>query len=198
MSGAFGNGSMPPATTMSPPALVWGYAGFWWRVLAFILDMLILAVLERVLLLVTGMRHFGVSFQDDNGVVQDGPFSTIDYSVTVNQAPHLHWHTYGQESGLLAIALAVCYFALLESSRWQATLGKRICGMRVTDLHGRRIGLGRALGRYAGKYVSWLIFCIGFLMAGWTRRKQALHDLMAGTLVMRRHEADPVFVMNPP
>ncbi|MCQ8279006.1 RDD family protein [Acetobacteraceae bacterium KSS8] len=198
MSGAFGNGSEPRATPVHAPAMVWGYAGFWWRVLAFLLDMLVLAVLDELVILLTGMRQFGIAFDGDDAAAHDGPFSTIDYSVTVTQAPHLHWHTHGNSFALLSFALTAGYFILLESSRWQATLGKRICGMRVTDLHGRRIGLGRAVGRYAGKYVSWLIFCIGFLMAGWTRRKQALHDLMASTLVMRRHEADPVFVMNPP
>lgn len=76
------------------------------------------------------------------------------------------------------------YFALMESSGWQATLGKRALGIKVTDARGRRIGFGQATGRYFGAFVSWLILFIGYFMSGWTSRRQALHDLMAGTLVV--------------
>jgi uncharacterized RDD family membrane protein YckC len=58
-------------------------------------------------------------------------------------------------------------------------------GIRVTDLDGGRISFGRATGRYFGKILSGLILGIGFLMAAFTERKQALHDLLAGTLVVR-------------
>ena len=62
--------------------------------------------------------------------------------------------------------------------------GKRAMGIKVTDDYGRRIGFGRASGRFFGKIVSGLIFYIGFMLAGWTSRKQALHDMMAGSLVV--------------
>ena len=77
------------------------------------------------------------------------------------------------------------YFTLMESSSMQATLGKKLVGIRVTDLNGQRITFGRAAGRYLGKLVSAMILMIGFLMAAFTARKQALHDIMAGTLVVR-------------
>ena len=70
--------------------------------------------------------------------------------------------------------------------------------MRVTDEAGLRIGILRALGRYLGKFVSAFILGIGFLMVGWTRRKQGLHDIMADTLVMRLRPADTVFGFQPP
>jgi uncharacterized RDD family membrane protein YckC len=54
----------------------------------------------------------------------------------------------------------------------------------VTDLDGQRVGFPRALGRYLGKFISALIFCIGFLMVAWTRRSQGLHDIIANTLVL--------------
>jgi len=68
----------------------------------------------------------------------------------------------------------------------QATLGKKLVGIQVTDLYGQRIGFGRALNRLLGKMLSALTLYIGFMMAGWTEKKQALHDIMAGTLVVVR------------
>jgi len=58
--------------------------------------------------------------------------------------------------------------------------------IKVTDLTGQRISFGRATGRYFGKFVSILILSIGYLMAGWTPKKQALHDRMFDTLVVRK------------
>jgi uncharacterized RDD family membrane protein YckC len=73
----------------------------------------------------------------------------------------------------------------MESSSYQATLGKMVCGMKVTDLSGNRISFERATGRHFAKYLSGLILCIGYIMVGFTERKQGLHDLLAGTLVFR-------------
>jgi uncharacterized RDD family membrane protein YckC len=78
------------------------------------------------------------------------------------------------------------YFSLMESSEYQATLGKIVMGLQVVDLAGRRISFARASGRFFGKTVSALILYIGFMMAGWTRYKQALHDQIANTLVARK------------
>lgn len=76
------------------------------------------------------------------------------------------------------------YEAGLESSSKQATLGKMALGLRVTDKYGRRITFARASGRYFSKLLS-RILMIGYIMAGFTARKQALHDMIAGTLVVR-------------
>ncbi|MCB9045666.1 MAG: RDD family protein [Chitinophagales bacterium] len=76
------------------------------------------------------------------------------------------------------------YFALQESGSAQATLGKRILDIKVTDMDGGRISFGRATGRYFGKIISAIILMIGFIMAAFDDRKQALHDKMAGTLVV--------------
>jgi uncharacterized RDD family membrane protein YckC len=82
--------------------------------------------------------------------------------------------------------LSWIYYASLESSAWQATLGKKILGLKVTDLAGNRISFARASGRFFGKILSGMILGIGFLMAGFTERKQALHDILAGCLVLRQ------------
>ena len=77
------------------------------------------------------------------------------------------------------------YSALFESGGWQATPGKRLMGLRVTDLAGNRISFSRATGRYFSKILSSLIFCIGYIMVGLTDKKQGLHDKLAETLVLR-------------
>lgn len=76
------------------------------------------------------------------------------------------------------------YFALLESSGYQATIGKRIMGIKVTNLEGGRIGFGQATGRFLSKIPSAFFLFLGFFIQPFTAKKQALHDLSAGTLVV--------------
>jgi uncharacterized RDD family membrane protein YckC len=89
---------------------------------------------------------------------------------------------------VVSLVIGWLYFTLLESSTKQATIGKMAVGIIVTDLHGKRILFGRANGRYWGKVISFLILGIGYIIAGFTRKKQALHDMMADTLVLARPE----------
>lgn len=86
---------------------------------------------------------------------------------------------------VVGIVIAWLYWAVMESSTEQATLGKKVLSVKVTDLAGNRISFGRATGRYFAKIVSGLILLIGYFMAGFTPRKQALHDKIADTLVVR-------------
>ena len=72
----------------------------------------------------------------------------------------------------------------MEASSKKATLGKMALGLIVTDVNGVRLSFGRASGRYFGKILSGLILNIGFIMAAFTEKKQALHDILAGTLVL--------------
>ncbi len=78
------------------------------------------------------------------------------------------------------------YYALMESSAKQATLGKMACGFIVTDLQGNRISFGRATGRVAGMIISTLTLFVGYLMCAWTERKQCLHDKMADCLMFKK------------
>jgi uncharacterized RDD family membrane protein YckC len=78
------------------------------------------------------------------------------------------------------------YFVLLEISPLEATLGKRWLGIRVADLDGRRLTLGRATARYVSRWLAAGIWQVGFLMAAFTPRSQGLHDILAGTAVFRR------------
>jgi len=87
---------------------------------------------------------------------------------------------------LLYLIAAPLYYAGMESSVHQATLGKRALGIKVTDNDGRRLSFGHALGRWFAAALSYLTLYIGFLMAAFTERKRALHDIVAGTLVVDR------------
>jgi uncharacterized RDD family membrane protein YckC/predicted RNA-binding Zn-ribbon protein involved in translation (DUF1610 family) len=87
-------------------------------------------------------------------------------------------------TSLVNLAGALAYSIGLECSSHQATLGKQALGIIVTDMHGNRIKTGRAVGRHFSKGLSALTFGIGYVMAAFTQRKQALHDKMAGTLVV--------------
>ncbi len=93
----------------------------------------------------------------------------------------------GSQIGSLAgILIAWLYYAYQESSDKQATLGKQAMGIVVTDLEGKRIDFIKATIRYFSKIISSLILLIGYIMAAFTERKQALHDIIAGTLVVNR------------
>jgi uncharacterized RDD family membrane protein YckC len=87
---------------------------------------------------------------------------------------------------ILSFVIGWLYYAFFESSRLQATPGKMALGIVVTDTEGQRITFLRASGRQFGKIISAFILYIGFMMAGWTRKKQALHDLLAECLVVMR------------
>jgi uncharacterized RDD family membrane protein YckC len=86
----------------------------------------------------------------------------------------------------LLVPIAWLYSALSESSARQATLGKAAIGITVTDLEGKRISFGKATARYVGKLISALTLFIGFIVAAFSAKKQALHDMIVGTLVVAR------------
>jgi len=85
---------------------------------------------------------------------------------------------------VVSIFVGWLYQSLLESSSWQGTVGKKLLGLRVTDMHGNRIGFGKATGRYFGKILSGMICLVGFIMVAFTEKQQGLHDMLAGTLVV--------------
>jgi uncharacterized RDD family membrane protein YckC len=113
-------------------------------------------------------------------------FSILQFATTLI----FSFYFRGTEAELLSIILSQVvgwlYFAGMESSDMQGTMGKLALGIKVTDLNGRPISFGKATGRYFGKIISMIILYIGFLMAGWTEKKQALHDMMAGCLVVNK------------
>ena len=138
------------------------YAGFWRRSVAMSIDGILLGVVQAVLTI--GL--IGSLTTAENG--EEGAIGVV---IVLN---------------LLVLVIIWLYFSLMESSKIQGTLGKMLVGIVVTDVGGNRISFGRASGRYFGKFVSGVILMIGYLMAAFTERKQALHDIMAGCLVIRK------------
>lgn len=152
------------------------YAGFWKRLAAYILDAIVLWIPQKLIETVTGA-----------GAAKDAMNEAIKGAAGDMQVVHaaqMHYLGAAWPSMLLGFVVGVLYFAICESSAWQATLGKLALGIRVTDMEGRRIGLGRAIGRYLAKVLSFIILFIGVIMVAFTQRKQGLHDIMCGTLVL--------------
>jgi uncharacterized RDD family membrane protein YckC/Tfp pilus assembly protein PilE len=137
------------------------YAGFWKRLAAFVLDYIIVVLMAAMAGAVIG-AFYGISA----GAPTDDAASGL-----------------GAIAGLLVWWL---YYALMESSSRQATLGKLALGIRVVDRQGNAISFGRATARTLAKLLSGTILMIGYLMAAFTSRKQALHDIVAGCLVVNR------------
>ena len=102
--------------------------------------------------------------------------------VFADVSPHLNRHIV---TAMLAF-VSLLYFTITESSSYQGSFGKVVTGMRVTTIDGAALTPMQALQRNALKFVSWLPFGAGFLMAALTVKKQALHDIVAKTLVVKR------------
>jgi len=86
---------------------------------------------------------------------------------------------------ILLVGLGTLYYTIFESSSWQATPGKRILKLYVTDLNGQRITFRRALIRNLARQISGIFF-VGYVITGFTENKQALHDIISSCLVLRR------------
>jgi uncharacterized RDD family membrane protein YckC len=134
------------------------YAGFWIRVVAYILDSVILAIVGGLVGLVMG-AVLGASGMD------------VDLIKLVSQ--------------FLGFLIGIIYFSTLWSSNMQASLGQKVCGLRLITTDGGPVSLGRAIGRYFALILAFLILCIGVIMVAFTERKQGLHDMLVGTYVIK-------------
>lgn len=146
-------------------------AGFWRRLGAYVIDSLILTIGFYV---VTAVLLLGVGLGTGLDMVTSDASEPGWLMLT-----SIGW-------ALLYYPVAALYYALQESSRHQATVGKRTLGIKVVDEAGGRLSRGRAFGRWFAATLSYLTLYIGFLLAAFTRRKQALHDMVASTLVVDR------------
>ncbi len=148
----------PPVWDATPPGTTpVGYGGFWIRVVAYIIDAILVSLVLGVIMSVFGLRYMNLN---DLG----------DYDPTVN---------------ILSLLVFWLYFALMESSERGATVGKMAMGLRVVSNDGKRISFLNATGRYFAKILSGMIFCIGYIMVGFTERNRGLHDMIANTLVIK-------------
>ena len=158
------------------------YAGFWKRFAAHILDQIILGFVHSILLVPVWIYILKEIFQRTNGgAVEDYVMVSGDYFGGFSFTTLL---VYIALVAIVSILIDWLYYALMESSTKQATLGKMVLSIKVTDMRGNRIGFGKATGRYFGKIISGMILMIGYIMAGFTEKKQALHDIMSDCLVV--------------
>ncbi|PIR38914.1 MAG: hypothetical protein COV35_05395 [Alphaproteobacteria bacterium CG11_big_fil_rev_8_21_14_0_20_39_49] len=135
------------------------YAGFWIRFLAVIIDGLILGVAMYAVQAVTGIQLI-----------------VTDYSMEAGQA--------SANTSWLGTVIHILYMTVTTGSPLQATLGKKILGLRVIRADGSKITYLRAFGRFWATVLSALTLCIGYIMAGFTNQKKALHDMVADTRVV--------------
>ena len=136
------------------------YAGFWLRFVASIIDGVTMGMVAWIIFLPSIFGLADISFT--------GAASLFFIYMAL-------W-----------LALPWLYYAIMESSSKQATLGKMVIGAIVTDESGNRVSFARATGRYFGKFLSQIIFYIGYLMIAFTEKKQGLHDILASTLVIKK------------
>jgi uncharacterized RDD family membrane protein YckC len=147
-----------------PSSRATGYGGFWIRFLAYLLDAILINIALGIIAAVVGASMIPADpakIDPEEFIAQMGPLQ------------------------LVALAVSWLYFALMESSARGATVGKMILGLRVVDERGQRISFLRATGRFFAKFISAIILLIGYIMAAFTDRKRALHDMIAGTLVVK-------------
>jgi uncharacterized RDD family membrane protein YckC len=169
--------SIPPAypgPAVAPLGLA--YAGFWLRLVAYIIDAAVLLLGMAVLVgLAAGILGAGF-LRGIGNEINGAPNVLAPFAVLIVMTLLFAY-----------IAGTWVYYAWFESSDHQGTPGKMALGLVVTDMEGRRITFARASGRFFAKIITGLIpLFIGYIMAGFTEKKQALHDMIASCLVLRR------------
>jgi len=138
------------------------YAGFWRRAIAGLVDAFVFAFPNAILRVLAGLpMSFSFRAMDDTDVGR---------ALTVSLASWM---------------ISWLYCALLESSAAQGTLGQQLLGLRVSDLPGRRISFGRASARFFAQVLSFAMCGIGYLFILWSSKRQALHDMIAGCVLVR-------------
>jgi uncharacterized RDD family membrane protein YckC len=161
----------PPVAYVAAPASPYG--GFWIRLLAHLIDHVILGAVAAPLFFIMALPTI----------------LRVAHEAERNQEPSPEMIVSILSSIFLYVVVAFAgqwlYEAWLTSSSWQGTIGKRVLRLKVVDEAGNRISFGRATGRFFAKILSSMFFCIGYLMIAFTERKCGLHDMLAGTVVVR-------------
>jgi uncharacterized RDD family membrane protein YckC/Tfp pilus assembly protein PilE len=158
----------PSANTQGALVAEYAFAGFWKRLIAYIVDGILFLVMFGIAVSLLGGSILSI------GNSPEAAFAAAGFCLLY----YLAWWL---------------YFAIMESSNSQATLGKMLMGIKVTDKFGQPLSFGHATGRHFSALVTQFTLTIGYIMAGLTARKQALHDMIAGTLVVnKRYDANQV------
>jgi uncharacterized RDD family membrane protein YckC len=154
------------------------YAGFWLRFVAVIIDGIILGIVYWIIVLpVIGIMGLGMANDIQHMDTQD-PAQAMSLVGPMMAMMGI--------SQLFFIVIQTLYYSLMESSNLQASVGKLALGLKVTDMNGAKVDFTKALVRNLCKIISSMILLIGYIMAGFTEKKQALHDMIASTLVVKK------------
>jgi uncharacterized RDD family membrane protein YckC len=164
------------AAVPAVPVLPSPYAGFWLRAVGYLIDEAVLVLGVGILALIAvaliGVDTLRTTFEGLNKNEDQMPVELVLMIGTFF---------------LAACLMAWLYYAWMESSSSQGTLGKMALGLIVTDMHGRRISFARATARFFARFITSMIpLGIGYILAGITEKKQALHDIIAGCLMLRK------------
>lgn len=154
------------------------YAGFWLRLVAIIIDGIIIGIVQS-LIFVPILTAAGFGFAS---AFSEMGTNDMDNVVGMVAAFFAAVAVYA----LMAKAIQILYFTFMESSSLQATVGKLALGIKVTDMSGAKLDFGKAFVRNICKVISDFTLLIGYIMAGFTEKSQALHDVIAGTLVVKK------------
>jgi uncharacterized RDD family membrane protein YckC len=148
------------------------YAGFWLRLVAYLIDGLILTIINIPVTVIVWIVAAGIA--------ESAKHNGGDAAATFVASMLLQTVAF-----FISFTILVVYHSAFECTK-QASPGKMALGLMVTDVSGNRLTFLHALGRNAGKFVSLITLCVGFVLCGFTQQKQCLHDMMAGTLVVRK------------
>ncbi len=124
------------------------------------------------------IRYAGFWIRVVASIIDSVLFIVPGYLVTLVVAP-------GMLQNNIILVLFVIYNGFFYSSAWQATIGKKLLGMKVVDENGDKISFLRGVGRTVSQFFSFIILFIGFFMVGWNKKKRGLHDMIAGTYVIK-------------
>ncbi len=154
------------------------YAGFWLRFVALIIDSIIIGVVQSFVF-VPILAALGFGFVKSA--------ETMDFT-DPDQAAGMMASIMAMVGGywILSLTLNTLYHTFMEASKFQGSVGKIALGLKVTDLQGSKLDFVKALVRNLCKLISSAIMLIGYIMAGFTEKKQALHDMIASTLVVKK------------
>jgi uncharacterized RDD family membrane protein YckC len=154
------------------------YAGFWKRFLAVIIDGIIIGCVRWIIILpILGTMGIGVASEIQSLDGED-PATALPIVATIMAMIGI--------SALISTAIWILYYSFMESSKFQASVGKLALGIIVTDTNGNKLDFSKAFVRNICKLISSMIMFIGYIMAGFTEKKQALHDIIASTLVVNK------------
>lgn len=149
-----------------PQDKTYHYGGFWIRLVAYFIDGILNNIISFILSIILGVAYGMTSGATSLDMTPDTIFKLRIMSF------------------VLSIFTTWFYFALFNSSKYMATPGKMLLGLIVVDKEYKRLSFAKATGRFFATFVSSIILFIGFFMAGFTNKKRALHDMMAGTYVI--------------